>query len=103
MVLSSPLIIPCVTVLCNSNPSGLPIAIDMSPIETLSLSPSSAGVRPVLFTFTTAKSNCESYQTTLPSILEPSLNSTFTFFASPSEIHLSLLLYLFPHLLIQLE
>ena len=32
IVLSNPLIIPCVTVPAKSNPYGLPIAIDISPI-----------------------------------------------------------------------
>ena len=86
IVLSNPLIIPWVTDLCRSSPSGLPIATAISPVVTSSLLPNSAGVNPVLLTFTIAISNWGSYQATLPGDVVPSLNNTFTVFAWPSDI-----------------
>ena len=86
IVLFKPLIIPWVTVPFKSNPYGFPIAIAISPIVTLSLSPSSAGISPVLLTFTIAKSNWASCQSTSPASADPSLNITLTDFASPSDI-----------------
>ena len=54
------------------------MAIAISPVFTLSLSPKSADVNPVLSTLTIAKSNEESLHNTLPLVLEPSLNNTLT-------------------------
>ena len=85
IVLSNPLIIPCVTDFWNSRPSGFPIAIAISPTLTWSLSPNSAAVRPVLSTLTIAKSNFASFHKTLPCVVLPSLNNTLTSTAWPSD------------------
>ena len=77
------LTIPAVTLL--SKPKGLPIAIANSPTWTLSESPSSAAVKPVLSIFITAKSVWESVPIISPSYSVSSLYSfTVTLLASPT-------------------
>ena len=74
IVLFIPLIIPDVTVLCNSYPNGFPIAYTLLPNRISSESPSFATGRFFIFVFIIAKSKSSFDHITVPLSVTPFFN-----------------------------